>query len=135
MNWLRSRFSVHPRLALLLAVLAFALKAATPPGFMPGLDGNALVLQPCPQVTAAPATTHAGMEHHASENETQDDERGPVACPYAVLATPIVAQADVAPVPTLPLFAVTIAFFPRTFALAQRQARFRPPSRGPPLLS
>jgi len=103
-----------------LVVLAFALRALVPTGFMPGGTG-ALTLQVCPDgfpaaLLAAPGDSHAGHRHHQPEGSQHDHQswtsghcvfsavagappvtHSPIAIARAEIAMPSV-RPDVAPV-------------------------------------
>ncbi|WP_200922178.1 hypothetical protein [Sphingomonas sp. Leaf23] len=148
MSRFRRLFLTHNALAALVIVVALAMKAVVPAGFMPMLVEGRVVIALCsgfgpvPPVMAAPAM--AGMDHgaamgaehggHAPKDGGQHDNK-PQPCAFSGLSAPSLGGAD--PVVLAIAIAFVLALGVRVVvALPVRRAvRLRPPLRGPPAIA
>lgn len=148
MHRLRRLVLTHNALAALVIVLALAMKAAVPSGFMPMLVEGRVVMVLCSgfgPVTAAPAMPEmAGMHHGAAmvadhggqdrpDGGQHDNKSQP--CAFSGLNAPSLAGADPAVLAIAIAFVLALGLRIVAALPVMRPARLRPPLRGPPTIA
>ena len=136
MQALRALSHRHRLLAMLLVVLALAMKIAVPAGYMIGQQGKVLTVEICADASGGTLTKQIVIPQSGTPAEGKaPHDKAPATCPYAALGFAALTGADAA------LLAVAIAFILALgFATApplplQRISFLRPPLRGPPALA
>ncbi len=142
MPTLRRHLLTHNALAMLVIIVALAMKAVVPAGFMPMLVEGRVVIALCSgsgPVTALPDTGHhATMAAHHGGHGTPDapqHDNKSQPCAFSGLTVPSLAGAD--PVVLAIAIAFVLALGLRVVAAlpATRPVRLRPPLRGPPVIA
>lgn len=142
---LRRMFLTHNALAALLIVVALAMKALVPAGFMPMLFEGRVVIALCSG--SGPATTMvdaAGMHHgatmashhggHGKSHSPQHDNK-PQPCAFSGLTAPTLAGTDPVVLAIAIAFVLTLGLRMVVALPARRSVRLRPPLRGPPAIA
>jgi len=129
-------FLIHHRaLAIWLVVLALAMKALVPAGYMIGSDTRTLTIEICD-----------GQGHHqlgqivvqqpAKAGHSQNDHgKGDSTCPYGALGHAGLAGADPVLLAFALAFILALGFAPIKTRHVRRAHYLRPPLRGPPVLA
>ena len=144
MGVLRNFFREHRRLVALLIVLALALKALVPAGYMIDRNAKVLAVVVCPEtnpIAQAAHAVHAGQAHHhmggkaghSHGDHGKQDASG--ACPYSLLPMASLAGTDAVLLTAALVFMLTLGFAPAPPLRLARNPHLRPPLRGPPLLA
>ncbi len=133
MHAIRAFFRLHRHLALGLVLLALAMKALTPVGFMPTASGKTLSVMIC---------DGTGMVQDAKiavPGEAPDGKAGGAkadgTCPYAGLSFATLGGADALLSAALILFILALGFAPATIPPLRRRTHVQPPQCGPPALA
>lgn len=136
MTALRAFMLGRRRLALWLVVLALAMKALVPAGYMPAAGTRFLSIQLCSEgipgrhdlvrTVAVPVKLAPG-EREAGQAKAQGT------CPFAALGHGALGGADPVLLAAALAFAVLLGFAPVTLPALRRPVRAWPPMRGPPL--
>lgn len=130
MHAIRAFFRTHRRLALALVVLALAMKALTPAGFMPAAPGKVLTVMICDGQGDMQAAKIAIPGE--SKTDTGSAAKGDSVCPYAWLSFAALGGTDALLAAALLLFILASAFAPARIPPLRRGHRVLPPPCGPP---
>ena len=141
MQALRALTRRHRLLALLLVVLALAVKAAVPAGYMLGQHGTVLTVEICADASGGTVTRQivipqsgapadAKAEHGKAGHDT-----APATCPYAALGHASLAGADAVLLALALTFILALGLAPAPAPPLRRITFLRPPLRGPPALA
>jgi hypothetical protein len=130
MHAIRAFFRLHRHLALGLVLLALAMKALTPVGFMPNASGKTLSVMICDGTgmvqdakIAIPGDAQPGKTNSAKADGT---------CPYAGLSLATLGGTDALLSATPILFILALGFAPATIPPLRRRTHVQPPQCGPP---
>lgn len=119
-----------PWLAIGLILLAVAVRALVPQGYMPQAQGRVLTVQICADATGIPhwrqITVPARLPSHA------DGQTHHPACAFAGHAMPLLGAADPVVLAAALVFILRAGFEPAAPALPASSRRLRPPLRAPP---
>lgn len=130
---LRTRLFRNPAAWLMLAVLALALRALVPQGFMVSqTEDLTLTVSICRDAGVSPPNMTLEIPRKTPAPGHDDDERQP--CVFGGLGQ----AATLPPVDLLAAmlaFVMALALLPAPRIVLARLARLRPPLRGPPILS
>ena len=145
---LRRLILCHRALAVLICVVALAVKLLVPAGYMIGDAGGRTVMILCPgaampaAVTAATATaTATAMDHGAMATHAAGEDAGKAhgmaepPCAFAGLAAPALAAADPLLLAIAIAYGLAVALRPVRVAPRAAAPHLRPPLRGPPAFS
>jgi hypothetical protein len=132
MRSLRAFIHDHRLLAVLLVVLALAMRAAMPAGTMLGQHGKVLTIEICADASGAKLTRQIVVPH-AGKPATTEAAEGKTAgsCAFSSLSMASLAGADAVPL----VFILALGFAPVRAAPPRRVLDLRPPLRGPPALA
>ena len=135
MQALRALTHRHRLLALLIVVLALAVKAAVPAGYMPALHGTVLTVEICADASGGTVTKQIVIPQSGAPADGKSaHEKAPV-CPYAALGFSSLMGADVALLALALAFIIALGFATAPPVPLQRTEFLRPPLRGPPALA
>jgi hypothetical protein len=134
METIRDLLRAHRRLAMLLVVLALAIKASIPTGYMPVAQGRVMTVAICADASGnaatrqivLPADGKAGAHDQGAHDKSAGD------CPFAALAMAGLTGADAVLLTLALAFILALGFAPVAPARALRTSFLRPPLRGPP---
>lgn len=133
MQVLRALVHRHRRLAVLLAVLALAIKALVPAGYMVGLQGTVLTVAICADASGGTVHKQIVVPPKGGASDLADAHaKAPATCAYAALGFAALAGADAALLALALAFVLALGFAPSRPAPQRRVAFLRPPLRGPP---
>lgn len=134
MSSLRALTRTHFRLALLLVVLALAMKALLPGGFMVGSHTGKLSVEVCSDVSGGQFTKQIDV---IFDDQPGDNGHGKSdsACPYSALSVASLTSADALHVALALAFIIALGFLPIVPERVGRPPFLRPPLRGPPSLA
>jgi len=124
-NFLRERCG----LAMLLVVLALAMKALVPAGYMVGAQDRILTVSICADASGTQLTQKVVVPHR-DDGGTQHGKT--VACPFSALAMAGTAGADPVLLALALAFILAAGFVPQAAPSLRSRAYLRPPLRGPP---
>lgn len=130
MHALRAFFRLHKRLALGLVVLALAMKAVTPVGFMPAAPGKVLTVMICDGQGDMQSAKIAIPGEGKPDNGSAAKADG--ACPYAGLSSALLGGTDALLAAALLLFILAALFRPAQTPPLRRGHHVLPPPCGPP---
>lgn len=133
MQILRALVHRHRRLAVLLVVLALAIKAVVPAGYMLGQQGTVLTVTIC--ADASGSALHKQIvvpRKDAATDLAEAHAKASAACPYAALGFAALAGADAVLLALALAFVLALGLAPTRPAPLRRIAFLRPPLRGPP---
>lgn len=144
MTSLRRLLLTRPALALWLVVVALAVKALVPAGFMVGTVEGRTVLQMCSgfgPVTVMPAAHHAMAGHATGQHDPAghgghdrgDHVGADMPCPYAALTLGTLAAAAPLLLALALAFVLALGVAARALPPARILSYLRPPLRGPPV--
>jgi hypothetical protein len=134
MNRLRSFFTRHHRLALVLVALALCLKVLVPTGFMIGTQGNTITVLVCHDASAGDVTRQIVLPSKVAG----DDVPGKPAkgeCPYGTLSMASLGGADIELLAMALAFIIALGVGPVRPVNPLRTPYLKPPLRGPPALT
>lgn len=137
MSSLRALFCDHARLTLALMVLALALKAVVPAGFMLAADGERfLTVTICSDATGVPQQMQVAIPHRQSQQDKQAEaaDKGRP-CAFSGLGHDALGGADPLLLAAALAFILLVGVAPRPALPARDIAFLRPPLRGPPPVS
>lgn len=137
MTKLRALTRDHARLTLVLVVLALALKALVPAGFMLSAGGERfLTVTICSDATGVPRQMHVAIPHRPNplEDQAEAADKGRP-CAFSGLGHDALGGADPLLLAAALAFILLVGFAPRPALPARDIAFLRPPLRGPPPLS
>ena len=133
MHAIRAFFRLHSHLALGLVLLALAMKALTPVGFMPVNNGKVLSVMICDGTgmlqdakIAIPGDAPDGKAGAAKADST---------CPYAGLSSALIGGTDALLSAALILFILALGFVPAAIPPLRRASHIQPPQCGPPVFA
>lgn len=129
MRFLRTFFRGHYRLAMLLACLALALKAAVPTGFMVGTESKSLTILVCGDVSGDHLTKQITIPGKAAGQAKTSES-----CPYSSLSFAALDAGLPAFVALAIAFLLLLGFAPVRIPSLAGASHLRPPLRGPPAL-
>lgn len=132
MHGLRTFLRHHRRLAALLVIVALAMKALVPAGYMPGMQGQVLSVAICADASGGDMTRQIVLP--ADGKSTGEHGKAQGACPYAALGMAGLGGADTLLLALAIAFIIALGFTSVQAAPLARIARLRPPLRGPPAL-
>lgn len=132
MERLRAIVMHDRRSATLLIVLAIALKALVPAGYMIASEARVLTIAVCHDASGSgsardvviPMKDKGGVPGKPSKGE----------CPYGALAMAGLPGADAVLLALAIAFLIALGFAPQSVPRVSRPAFLRPPLRGPPAL-
>ena len=135
MHAIRAFFRCHRSLALALVLLALAMKALVPAGFMPAAPGKVLSVVMCDgqgamQANATQAAKLA-LPDAGKSGESNPTAKSDSACPYGGLNAALDGT-DALLAAALLLFILALGFAPATIPALRRADHTQPPLRGPP---
>ena len=136
MQALRALAHRHRLLALLVVVLALAVKAAVPAGYMLGQHGTVLTIEICADASGGTVTRQMVIPQSGvpAESKTGHD-KAPATCPYAALGFAALAGADTLLLALALAFILALGFTPAPALPLRRLPHALPPSCGPPSLA
>lgn len=132
MGALRIFFRQHRVLAFALVMLALALKAVVPTGFMIEAGARTVTVLVCHDASGGTGTRQIALPARSGQN----DALGKVAnetCPYAGLSMASLGGADPVVLALALAFIVALGFRPIAVRHAGPVSYLRPPLRGPPV--
>lgn len=129
MTALRALFRAHRHLALLLVVVALAVRLLVPAGTMPGSGARVLSVEICADASGLPQSHKLVIPGQPAPHE---DNSAKGTCAFAGLAAPLLGGADPVLLAIALAFILAIGLALAAPALPARFARFQPPTRGPP---
>lgn len=136
MQALRALIRRHRLLAAMLVVLALALKAALPAGYMLGQHGQTLTVEICADASGGTLTTQIVVPRSgAPAEQTGAHEKAATPCAYAALGFAALPGADALLLGLALAFILALGFAPVPSAPLRRVPFLRPPLRGPPALA
>lgn len=142
MPTVRRHLLTHNALAMLVIVVALAMKAIVPAGFMPMLVEGRVVIALCSG--SGPVTAMADTGHHAamivqhggpSKPDSPQHDNKPQPCAFAGLTAPSLAGADPVMLAGAIAFVLALGLQIVVALPTIRPARLRPPLRGPPVIA
>lgn len=122
---LRARF----HLALVLVMLALAMRLLVPAGMMPGTGERLLSVEICADASGLPKSQVLVIPGKPAPHE---DNSAKGTCAFGSLAAPVLSAADPALLAIALAYILAIGLALAAPALPARFARFQPPTRGPP---
>jgi hypothetical protein len=134
MQILRALVLRHRLLAVLLVVLALAIKAVVPAGYMLSQQGTVLTVTIC--ADASGSTVHKQIvvpnKGAATDDLADAHAKAPAACPYAALGFAALAGANAVLLALALAFVLALGLAPSRPAPLRRIPFLRPQLRGPP---
>lgn len=118
-------------LAITLIVLALALRAMVPQGYMPVAHGRVLTVQICADATGIPHQRQIIVPGRPAA--PADDRTDHPACAFAGHAMPMLGGADPVLLAAALVFILLVGVAPVAPAPRARAQRLRPPLRAPPI--
>lgn len=135
MNTFRALLRHHRRLALLLVVLALAVKAIVPDGFMPAAKGTTISIQICADAFAQPVTRQIVVPAKGVDAGKDSQHKSEGFCAFTALGHGALGGIDPVLLVAALLFLFVLGFAPLVPATPRRMVFLRPPLRGPPALA
>jgi hypothetical protein len=135
MQALRALTHRHRLLALLIVVLALAVKAAVPAGYMPALHGTVLTVEICADASGGTVTKQIVIPRSGAPADSKSAHEKAPFCPYAALGFASLTGADIALLALALAFIMALGFATAPPVPLRRIEFLRPPLRGPPLLA
>lgn len=136
MQALRALAHRHRRLAVLLVVVALALKALVPAGYMLHQRGTVLTVEICADASGGKLTQQIVVPRSGAPAGGQETPgKAPATCPYATLAFAALAGADAVLLLLALAFILALGLAPAPTSPLRRVPFLRPPLRGPPALA
>jgi len=136
MHAIRAFFRRHHALALGLVLMALAMKALVPAGFMPAAPGKVLTVILCDGHGSEQATKIALADSGAKQGGSgglSEAAKAAGTCPYAGLSSAALGGTDAALAVVLLLFILALGFAPTPIPPLRRRHHVLPPLRGPPV--
>jgi hypothetical protein len=133
MTRLRAILLGRKRLALLLVVVALAMKALVPGGYMLGAQSQILTVSICADSSGQHVTRQIVVlrQNGVEDTTSQHAKSGP--CAFSVLGMEGLAGADPVLLALALAFILAIGLAPLAAPTFQARTHLRPPLRGPPL--
>lgn len=118
--------------AVLLVLMALAVRVAVPVGFMPAATASGVAIVPCPADAALPPAIHGGMAgmHHSHGHGKADGADS--TCPFAGLSLPALGGADAVQIAAAAVVTLALGLRPAAARPWRLPPYLRPPLRGPP---
>jgi hypothetical protein len=136
MQALRALTHRHRLLALLLVVLALAVKAAVPAGYMLGQHSTVLTVEICADASGGTVTKQIVIPQSGVPTDGKSaHDKAPATCPYAALGFATLMGADAVLLATALAFILALGFATAPALPLRRRSFLRPPLRGPPALA
>lgn len=135
MQALRALALRHRLLALLLVVLALAVKAAMPAGYMLGQHGTVLTVEICADASGGTVTKQIVIPQSGAPADAKGSHDKAPTCPYAALGFAWLAGADGVLLALALAFILALGFATAPPLPLRRPSFLRPPLRGPPALA
>lgn len=129
MTALRALLHARHHLALLLLVMALAVRLLVPVGTMPGSGDRVLSLQICADASGLPQSRVMVIPGKPAPHE---DNAAKGTCAFSGLAAPLLGGADPVVLAHALAFILALGLALVAHALPVRLSRFQPPTRGPP---
>lgn len=133
MHAIRAFFRLHRHLALGLVLLALAMKALMPMGFMPVTSGKTLSVMIC-DGTGMMQDAKIAVSGEAPDGKAGGGAKADGTCPYSGLSFAAFGGADALLAASLILFILALGFAPATIPPLRRRTHVQPPQCGPPAL-
>lgn len=134
MQPIRSFLAGHVRLAALILVMALAMKALVPAGYMVGAGtGQTLTIEICDGQGKSTLRQISVAGKHMQTDESH--EKAAKECPFTAISMHSLAASDAALLALAIAFILALGFAPVPVLRLQRRAWLSPPLRGPPALS
>jgi hypothetical protein len=121
-----------------LVVLALAMKALVPAGFMPAAPGKVLTVIICDGHGSEQATKIALADSGAKQGGSgglSEGAKSASTCPYAGLSSATLGGMDAALLAVLLLFILALGFVSAPIPLLRRGDHLLPPACGPPVFA
>lgn len=121
-------------LAAVLLVLALAIKAVVPMGYMPVRHGTVLTIEICADATSGGSLTRqivVPSDPASGQGKTAPDKASST-CPYAALGLAMLAGANAVLLALALAYILSLGLAPTSSIPLRRIAFLRPPLRGPP---
>jgi len=125
----------HRRLALLLVVMALAIKAMIPDGFMPHFGSRTISIQICADAIGQPMTRQITVAQRGDTDGKSAHGKAEGLCAFTALGHSALGGADPVLLLAALLFLFVLGFAPLVPAAPRRVTFLRPPLRGPPALA
>lgn len=135
MTSLRAFCVHHTRLALLLVVMAMAMKALIPDGFMPDFGSRTISIQICADALGQTRTKQIIIGQKGEEPVKASHGKGEGICAFSALGHHGLGGADPILLAAALLFLIVLGFAPVIPAAPRRITFLLPPLRGPPALA
>jgi len=129
---LRSLLLMHPRLAMMIVVVALCLKAAVPAGTMIAGGARTLTVMVCADSAHRLTTMTLVIPMQAPGAGEDGHKAAKGLCPFAALAAPALGGADPLLLAGAVAFVVAHGLAPAAALAPLTAKRLRPPLRGPP---
>ncbi len=129
---LRALLFAHPRLVAVLLVLALAVKALVPAGYMLSATSVSLSVGICSGMTGERQTIAIPINKPIDASKSSLDKHG---CPYSALDDAGSLGADGAQLALALAFILLVGLAPKPRLGDERRRHRWPPMRGPPALS
>lgn len=133
MGHLRAILMRRSQLALVCVVLAIALKAIVPAGYMISSETRVLTIAVCHDASGTGFSRDVVVPMKGDSGVPGKPAKGE--CPYGALAMAGLGGADVALLALALAFVIALGFAPQSVPQTARPAFLRPPLRGPPALA
>lgn len=132
MSDLRSAILRHRGVVALLVAIALLTRILVPAGFMPSAatDGT-IAVRVCSGQMAEPAIMKIALPGIPAKPD-HGQQKSDMPCPFAGLATAVLAGVDPALLVLALAFVLSRAFRPISACCPTQPSRLRPPLRGPP---
>ena len=130
---LRTFFSTHRRLALMLVLCALLMKALIPTGYMVGSSSKTLTIQICTDGLGSPVSKQIEIPmEKGSHDPAKDFGKADGSCSFTSLAMAGMAGADAELLALALAFILILGFAPTVTLHRPENLYLRPPLRGPP---
>jgi hypothetical protein len=129
MGTIRAFCREHRRFAALLIVLALAIKALVPSGYMPTMTGQVLTVAICADASGGALTRRIVLP---ADDKPGAHGKGEGHCPYAALGMAGLPGMDAVLLTLALSFILARGFAPVRPVRPARASFLRPPLRGPP---
>lgn len=134
MDTLRTFLGTHRRIAALVVVLALAMKAMVPTGYMVTPQFTVLTVTICADAQGTRITHDISVPRDAGHGEASSDKSGN-ACSWSSLSMATLGSAPPELLASALAFILALGFVPAVPPAARIASWLRPPLRAPPLLA
>ena len=136
MGHLRIYILERYRLALVLVLIALAMKALVPTGYMLGSNGKVLTIEICGDATGGAKAMQIVIPGGGKSSDNKGDHnKAAGTCPWLALSMGAIEGADFALLALALAFILLLGFAPVRAPVLAGQAHIRPPLRGPPVFA